>query len=369
MGKRGAGEGSIYQRRDGRWAGALSLERGRRKTYYGRTQEEVIAKMTQARRDLQQGTLITERDQKMEGYLKMWFAEVYGRGERPARYSTRYKVEGLLRNHILPALGPIWLQKLTARDVQRFYNQLIDDKRLAASSVRNIHNVLHQALDTAVQWGLLPRNVTDLVKKPALKQRQGVVLSTAQYQALMAAAKGTALEMLIRLAVFTGARSGELRALHWEDVDVARGLLHIRHTLMRVTGKGLVRSETKTEKSKRTIELPAPLLATLLAHQAAQTPPAVMLFPSREGGYLDRANMDAAWKRLLKKAGLPTTFRFHDLRHTASSLMQQAGVNPSVVQQILGHSNISTTLGIYTHVQQGQQLAAIERLWEVLGEH
>src|SRR5713226_5479125 len=153
MARRGHGEGSIYQRKDGRWAASITLENRKRKTFYGRTRKEVQEQLKTALHEQQQGTLATGAKQTLKHFLEQWLEEV----QKPTVKESSYAINRFwLNKHILPTIGHIQLQKLTAQQVHSFYTRLLKDG-LSARSVRCVHGILHKALDHAVRWRLVTR--------------------------------------------------------------------------------------------------------------------------------------------------------------------------------------------------------------------
>jgi integrase len=148
--RRGHGEGSIYQQTDGRWTAAITLENRKRKAFYGKTRKEVQEKLKQALHEQQQGTLVTAPQQKVAQFLVDWLENTHKKSVRPATYE-RYK--DAIRLHLVPVLGSYRLQKLSAQHVQAFYAKKLDEG-LSPTTVIYFHSVLHNALDTAVKWGL-----------------------------------------------------------------------------------------------------------------------------------------------------------------------------------------------------------------------
>jgi integrase len=196
-----------------------------------------------------------------------------------------------------------------------------------------------------------------------------VVFSPEEVTRLFAAAAGDRLEAFYVLAVTTGMRLGELFALHWPDVDLAKHTVHIRRTLVEVNGK-LELAEPKTQKSRRSVYLPEMAVAALRRHRALMAAEGFgdvpWVFCNTQGRPMRRSHFHAyQFKPLLKRAGLPD-IRFHDLRHTSATLLLSAGVHPKVVQERLGHSQIGVTLDIYSHVLPGLQQEAAEKLDEML---
>ena len=363
--QRGHGEGSIYQRKDGRWAASITLEGGKRKTFYGKTRREVQEMLMKALHEQQQGILATGPKQSVKDYLNYWLEEVHGASLKLSTYAL-YRRH--LDNHLIPVLGHIQLQKLTADQVQAFCSKK-SKEGLSAGTVRLLHTILYAALQDAVRWKRLAINVCDAVTLPRLTRPEIQPLDQEQAQQLLEAAKGNRLECLLTLAIATGMRLGEILALRWEDINIEERMLRVRHTVDYVPGHGKVESEPKTEHSRRSIMLPQFVIDALKQHRAYQLESRLkagatwreqgLVFPNRRGGYFSRMRLYALFKQLLKEAGLPD-MRFHDLRHSAATILLSMSVPSKVVQEILGHSNIGTTMNIYGHVLPSMQRDAMD---------
>jgi integrase len=377
MGKRGNGEGSIYFRTlDEKWVGSITLENRKRKVFYGKTRKEVQEKLKVALRDQQQGTLITAPKQTLAQFLFEWLENSQKQSVRPRTYE-RY--EELVRLHIVPALGRHELQKLSAQHLQAFYAKKAEEG-LSATTINHFHNVLHKALDTAVKWNLVARNVCDLVSPPRRKQFEVHPLTLEQVHKLLTVVDGHEMEALFKLALATGLRRGELMGLKWQDINVDAGVLQVRRILSRVPskmpGKGYVEAEPKTQKSRRSVVIAPFALEALTQHRERQLEAKLKardawqehdyVFCTSIGTHLNPTrDMLDQLKALLKKAELPD-IRFHDLRHSAATLLLSVGVHPKVVQEILGHSQISITMDVYSHVLPGMQQDAMSRLNDAL---
>ncbi len=188
-------------------------------------------------------------------------------------------------------------------------------------------------------------------------------LNAEEAQRLLEAAKGDRLEALLVLALTTGMRQGELLGLQWEDVDLKTGTVYIRRTLLELKGK-LTLGETKSGRNRR-VDLPDIAVETLREHRKrmlAEGHPGPWVFCDTQGGPIRKSNLTRRWfKPLLQRAGLPD-IRFHDLRHTAATLLLTLGVHPKIVQERLGHSQISLTLDTYSHVLPSMQREAARKL-------
>lgn len=370
MANRGHGEGTIYQRKDGRWVASITLENRKRKTFYGKTRKEVQEKLRIALNEQKQGILATGPQQTVKQFLEQWLEEVH----KPAiRIGTYKGYRMYLDNHIIPALGHVQLQKLTPQRVQAFYSHM-QQEGLSAKSVNNIHGMFHKALDKAVQWGLVPRNVCDAVSLPKQARHEIQPLNEEQARQLLVSARGNGLEGLITLAVTTGMRSGELLALKWRDINLDNRSLHIQRSMSYIPGKGYLEFEPKTSKSRRKIVLPPFVCEALKLHWARQLEVRLkagerwqdrdLVFCNIYGGYLDPAHLRQRFDKLLKEAGLPDV-RFHDLRHSAATILLSIGVPAKVVQEILGHSQIGMTMDTYSHVLPDMQQQAMDKMNDV----
>ena len=380
MARRGNKEGSIYKRKYGRWTASISMEDRKRKSFYGKTRKEVQEKLKTALHEQQQGTLIGHpTKQTVAQFLNDWLENSQKQSVRPRTFE-RY--EEIVRIHIAPDLGRHQLLKLSPQHLQAFYAKKVGED-LSATTVGILHNVLHKALDTAMRWGLVARNVCDLVSPPRAKRFEMKPLSTEEVYLFLRAAHGHYLEALFALALATGMRRGELMGLKWQDINMETSTVQIRRILTRVPsklkgeGESYVEAEPKTQKSRRNVVIAAFALDSLKRHRIRQLETKLKagplwkehdyVFCTSVGTHLNptRDILDQL-KLLLKKAGLPD-IRFHDLRYSAATLLLSEGVHPKIVQELLGHSNISMTMDVYSHVLPGMQQEAVGKLNDALG--
>lgn len=310
--------------------------------------------------------------QKLGHYLERWLREVAEPTVRPSTY-IRYKE--LLTGHVTPTLGHLPLAKLNPQDLNGLYGEL--SQHLAPRTVGHVHRVLHRALRDALHWGLVARNVCDAVSPPKVPRREIQVLTPEQARSLLDAAEGDVLEAVYVLALTTGLRQGELLALKWSDFDADAGRLTVQRTVRWITGRGVVEGEPKSDRSRRNLSL-APMAVTALkdhrARQAEQRMRAVfwddldLIFANEVGRHIEATNlMRRSFRPLLEEAGLPR-IRFHDLRHTAATLLLMQGVHVKVVSEMLGHSSVSLTLDVYSHVlpsMQSDAAAKMEALFSI----
>lgn len=371
-GRRGHKEGSVYyvKARD-RWIAEITPETGKRKKVYCKTKQEASQEKNRMLRELERGNLATGPQRKLKDYLEDWLENVHKSKLRLGTY-VNYKK---LIEYIVADLGDIWLQKLTSQRVQAFYTRKLEEK-LSSKVVREIHGVLHLALDNAVHWGMVPRNVCDLVTPPRIVSREVVPLTIEQAHILMNHVRGHRLEVLLAMAVVTGMRRGELLALRWPDIDFERGRLLILHSVDFLAGYGYVEGKPKTAAGKRKVSLPLFLLEMLKQHREQQWEQrqAVddwedrdLVFPNLKGGYLHPNHLGELFRKLLKEAGLPS-MRFHDLRHSAATILLAKRVNIKVVSELLGHSDIVITLRTYGHLLPSMQGDAVDSWKDGFGD-
>jgi integrase len=375
--RRGHGEGSIYQQTDGRWTAAVTLENRKRKVFYGKNRKEVQEKLKQVLHEQQQGTLVTAPQQTVGQFLVDWLENTHKKSVRPRTYE-RYM--DAIRLHLVPVLGGYRLQKLSAQHVQAFYTKKLDEG-LSPTTVIYFHSVLHNALDTAVKWGLVSRNVCDLTSPPRKERFEIQPFTAEQVQQFLIAVRGHKWETLFTMALATGMRQGELLGLKWQDMNFSTGTLQVRRILSRVMSERSVRefveADPKTQQSRRSIPLAPFALEALKQHHLRQVEAKVKAGPAWEehdyvfctltGTHLRPNHVVDEFKKILRRAGLPA-IRFHDLRHSTATLLLSLGVHAKVVQEMLGHTQISMTMDIYSHVLPSMQIDAVHRLNDLLKE-
>jgi integrase len=376
--KRGNGEGSIYPVKDknGRVVGyrgsywVHTAEGPKRRYLSGKKREDVADKLARALSNRADGLIFDAGDLTVGKYLKRWLTDSVRGSVRPSTYeSYRRQVE----RYVIAAVGRIKLMKLTHMHVQGLYRQM-QDRGLSARTVQYTHAVLHRALKQAVRWTMVPRNVCEAVDVPQVRREEMRPLNAEQARRLLRAANGERLEAFYVLAVHTGMRPGELLGLRWEDVTLtnAGGTLRVNWTL----SDGEL-TTPKTKGSRRRIKLSAGSIAALRAHRKRQLEEMMqraglwqdhgLVFPSSVGTPLSHRNLVRAFKALLKRAGLPSSIRLYDLRHTCATLLLSRNVHPKYVQELLGHASIAQTLDTYSHIIEGMDGGTTDAIEEALG--
>jgi integrase len=369
-GKRGNNEGSLSKRSDGRWMARLMLPDGSRKTFYAKTRQEASRRLAAALRDRDAGLPVVGERQTVEQYLRQWLEDI-----KPAlRLSSWLSREMLVRVHVLPTLGTTVLSRLTPQQLQSLYVAKLAEG-LAPGTVRLLHAIIRTALAHATRVGLLQRNVAGLVRAPRPTRKDMRVFTPEQARQFLAAVAGDPLEALYVLALTTGMRRGELLALHWTEVDLDAGFVQVRYTLQHLREGQYVFMPPKTERSRRKVALSVLAVEALRRHQARQAVQHQaaaeawceegLVFPGPAGRAIRGANLvQERFVPLLERVGLPS-LRFHDLRHTAATLLLLQGIHPKIVSEMLGHSTVSMTLDIYSHVlpdMQREATAAFDHL-------
>jgi len=369
--RRGHNEGSIKQRADGLWEARVSLPGGKRRSLYGKTRKETQDKLREALRDLDAGLDLSAGRQTVEQFLGQWLSA----SVRPSvKVKTYEGYESIVRVRVVPRLGRVPLARLTPLDLQGLYVGL-EEAGLSRRSVHHTHRALHRAFGQAVRWGLLPRNPCDGATPPQPKRPEMRVLDQEQVAALLDATRDHPAHALYVLAITTGMRIGELLGLRWGDADLGASKLAVRRALQRQNGAGLVFVEPKTGRSRRSIVLGQRAVLALRQHRARQLERRLvageawrdqgLIFCNATGGPADPSWQRAVFYEALKGAG-PPPIRFHDLRHTAATLLLTEGVHPKVVSEMLGHATITLTLDTYSHllpVMHAQAAATMDALF------
>jgi integrase len=372
MGKRGNGEGSITRRKDGLYMARYTVETAigaKRKTVYAKTRKEVAEKLTAAMADASKGITADGGPKTVGAFLTSWLENTV-RGS--VRKSTYDRNESLCRVHLIPALGRKKLKTLGAADVAGFYRSRLDSG-CSAASVRKMHETLHKALKQAVRWGYMTKNPAADVDAPRVHTEEVHPLTRDEARRFLKVVRGDRLEALYVVALHTGLRQGELLALRWEDVDIAEKTLIVRRTITKDGGKLLI-GPTKTAKGRRTVMLTRDAAEALKEHLTRQLEeidglgdyyqPGGLVFGTMKGTLLNPSNLrKRSFAPLLVRADLPHQ-TFHQLRHTAATILLLKNVNPKIVSEMLGHANIAITLDTYSHVLPNMQDSAVAAMEE-----
>ena len=307
----------------------------------------------------------------LAAFLTAWLASV-----RPTmKPSSWHRYEDAVRLHLIPSLGNLPVGHVTPAAIQRTYARLLADG-LAPATVRRIHAALHRALRHGVSWRLIASNPAADAEPPRVPRREMTALTADQARALLDTAHEDALAALWTLAITSGMRQGELLALRWTDIDTAGGAAQVIRTVQWIPGAGYRESEPKTTRSRRRVALTDTALAALARHSRSQASARLqagplwtdhgLVFATATGDHLSKAAVTRRFHNVCRDAGVPKV-RFHDMRHTAASLLMSRGVHPKVVSEMLGHSTIAVTLDLYSHVTPTMQRDATHAMDALIG--
>lgn len=339
----------------------------------GKTQREVARKLKEAVAALDAGTYVAPSRLTLGEWLDIWLQDYLG-GVKPFTVASYV---GIVKNHLKPALGATRLESLNAHTIQRFYNNLGKPKEeggagLSAKSVKNVHGVLHKALQQAVLIGYLRANPADACILPRAVKREIAPFDEAQSRAFLEEIQGSPMEDLFAFTLFTGLREGEVLGLTWDCVDFQTGVIRVEKQLQREKKKNgaYIFAPLKNDRA-RTIT-PAPWVMELLrAHRARQSAQQLqagtfwedsgLVFTNELGGHLAISTVYKEFKRAATAIGRPDA-RFHDLRHSYAVAAIRSGDDIKTVQGNLGHATATFTLDVYGHVTDQMKQESAQRM-------
>ena len=379
MGKRRKkGEGSVRQRKDGRWEGRVVIgydEKGlpRTKNVLAKTKRECQEKLKQLRETVTGSKTEKVRPEMPFGeWLDFWYQNYVKPQIRP---TTQANYEAKIYQHIIPELGKIPLNQLAQKDLQQFYARMKTGGRLirteqfgkglSDSMVRGLHAACRSALEKAVQEELIRTNPAVGCKLPPKRGREMQVLGREELQRFLIQAQAEGYFELFLLDLCTGLRRGELLALQWDDLDFKTGTLTVNKQVYEVKGQLQV-SVPKTRASIRRLVLPPGVVEVLRAYR--ETVDSRWMFPSpvKEDMPMTPGAVRRRLQIILERAGCKR-IRFHDLRHTFATLSLESGMDVKTLSAMLGHVSAATTLDIYTHVTGDMQSEAAAKIDRGLG--
>jgi integrase len=333
------------------------------------TKKEAEKRLSDLLHQLDTYTFLRPAKTQLTEYLERWLQD-YVRPNLTPRTTEGY--EHIIRKYLIPALGNMTLNQLKPEHLQRYYSEKISGG-LSPQTVRHHHTALHKALETAVEWGVLSRNIADAVILPRVQRLDMQTWGEDDVTLFLEAAKSTPYHALFYTALFTCMRRSELLALRWQDVDFILSQVCVSRSLHCLRGGSVVFRPTKTAKGRRAIALSPSAFMVLREHREKQEVHRAMIgipltdddlvFSHLDGKPLLPNTVTHAWIKLVRWTGLKP-IRLHDARHTHASIMLKQGIHPKIVQERLGHANIAVTLDTYSHVIPGLQEAAAKRFDE-----
>lgn len=380
--KRSDGEGSIYfDKSRNKFVGALVLgyrdKKPIRKKVSAATRSGAAGKLRELREQHAAHTLPQGKVPTVEQWMNTWYGTILPRTAKPltlAGYNAK------VNHYIIPLLGHHRLDRLTPEHIEAAWDVLFevgnptldDPEPLAQNTIHQTHRILARALRVAVQRKHIKSNPAgfDSMDAPKRVDVEFVPLSPTEVQLVLAQAEGSWNSARWSVALALGLRQGEALGLRWIDVDLSDNVIHVRQTLNRISGKGLVFGEPKSKTGVRDIALPASLVAKMRAHKKTQNQAKLragdhwadtgLVFTLEDGRPIDPSVDARRWRQLLTDAGVPHR-RLHDARHTAATMLLAQGVSTRVAMQILGHSQISVTMR-YQHVVDEMQRDAAAKM-------
>ena len=377
MGKRAAqGGGTIRQRPDGRWEARFTVGRdpgtGKQiqKSVYGATQQEVRKKLTQAVTALDNGDYQEPNKMTVGQWLDIWLEDYQGEVKPRTKELYQQQVDYYIR----PALGAVGLQNLRTHAIQSFYNSLLkprgEKKPLSAKSLKNIHGIIHRALQQAVEIGYLKSNPSDACKLPRVQRKPIKPLDEKEIRLFLKAIEGTRYEAIMIVDLFTGLREGEVVGLMWDCIDFENGTICIDKQVQSKKGGGYRIIPPKNGKSR--IITPAPTVMAVLRQQrkdqiekrlraGALWKDTGFVFTNEIGEHFGPAAVYKSFKKIVSSIGIPEA-RFHDLRHSFAVLSLQAGDDIKTVQENMGHHTAAFTLDVYGHVTEQMKRESAARM-------
>lgn len=366
---RSPGEGSLVQRKDGRWQASLQVD-GRRRTVYGKTRSECAARLADLQRQAAaMGTLPHPGKRTVSDMLDAWLDAKWPTWKPLTSDGYRKTCERYLR----PALGGVALAKLTPERVSRLCTRL--EAKGQHRTALKAYRALSQACAQAVRWGWLSANPCDRVDVPRYRAERHDVWTPEQLRAFLEGTREHWLYPLWVTLAATGCRVGEALALEWADVDLHAGTLTVSKSVQRIGGERVV-TTPKTRAGVRTVTLPQQVVWVLRRHEAAQAERRLqmgprwaagdVLFTGERGGALGASTVGHAIKRECDRLGLPIITP-HGLRHLHASLLLSEGLPVPEVTRRMGHANSAITMGVYAHVVRKDDAAATEAIGRVLG--
>lgn len=383
---RNDGEGSVYYRADrDHWVGSIVIgwRDGKpiRRKVSGPTKRAAAQKLKKLRDAHLDGLVPTNRPMTVERWMTHWLNDI---APRRVRELTLASYRGKVEHYIIPLLGHHRVDRLTPEHIEAAWDRLRtvgnphadEPKPLSSATILQTHAILRRALKVAGQRGHLATNpaATTSMDAPRLERREMGTLTVDEAKRVLAKAATIRNGARYTVALSLGLRRSEALGLRWADVDLSAGVIHVTCGLARITGKGLVLQDLKNKSSERDIVMPAPVVKALRKHRTAQRKEklaagdfyddADFVFADLRGKPIDPARDSKAWAALLESIGVPHR-RLHDARHTAATLLLLQGVAPRVAMQILGHSQITTTMR-YQHVVDEMQRDAATRMGQVL---
>lgn len=342
----------------------------------GKTQREVAQKLKVITTSIDTGTYTVPSKMTVAQWLDIWHAD-YLTNAKPSTISS---YDATIRNHLKPGIGAIRLDSLTTHHIQEFYNTLLSPsgkrKALSPKTIKNIHGILHHALQQAVLNNYIRTNPSNPCVIPKATRKKIKPMNEYQIADFIKAIQGHRYEHMFLVALFTGLRQGEICGLQWECVDFDNGTILIDKQLQSLRGKtrgdkekyALVPTKNGRERTITAAPYVMELLWTTKQTQDANRNKYGDLFQENDLVFTDELGnrvtpqaLYRAFKLVVIELRMPTV-RFHDLRHSYAVVSLKSGDDVKTVQENLGHATSAFTLDIYGHVTEKMKKDSADRM-------
>ena len=337
------------------------------KSVSGKTQKDVREKLKKVLTELENDTYVEPTKMTVGEWLDTWAKEYLNN----VKVLTEENYLNQIANHLKPGIGHVKLECLNTHTIQRLYNSLQTEKGLSAKTIKNIHGVLHQALNQAVDSGYIRKNPSEACKLPKVNKSEIVALEPEQMSTLLQQAQSDSYSNLFITALFTGLRQSELIGLSWDCVNLETGVITVKQQLQCKDGEYFM---STPKNGKPRIMVPAPLVMEALRQEKAKQDawrsaagnlwnnPHNLVFTDSLGKNLVRRTVVKHFKKITQRSGIDQTFRFHDLRHSYAVASLQAGDDIKTIQANLGHATAAFTLQVYAHVNDSMKQESSARM-------
>lgn len=379
MAKRANGEGSIRKRKDSKWLvtfpTGLYKENGKRDLIYKycATQAEAVEALRQLQSEKAMGVCHSKAAVKTGEWINTWIEKHKAPKLAP---STLTSYRNNFRVHIKPYVGEVALRELTTYHIQKMLDSMVGSLSLFVK----VYNVIHGALEKAVELGMIPRNPCKGVAFPAEDKEDMRVLTQEEQQRFIEALDGEYYRVMLLTYLYTGMRAGECIPLQWKDVDLSKRTIRVNkkailhHDFSKHSAKQEVQDFCKTKSSKRTVAITAGLATILAEHKEEMKKRAAALglewsedslvFWNTRNKIVQYGNLKESLNKIYRKAGIENA-TMHTLRHTYATRCFEAGVNIKAISEQLGHANVKTTYNIYVHLLEDTKVKEIDKLSEI----
>jgi integrase len=360
-------KGNLTRRGEHSWRFKYDVSgNGKRETRYVTlrgTKAQAQAEAAKIMASLATGLHVDPSSETVAAFVERWLAD-WAAANVSARTYEGYAQ--MLHKHLSSRVGKLPIQKLRADDLQTVYGAMAKDG-LADRTRLHLHRITRVMLKHATQWGVISRNITDLIDAPRVRAQEIVILTAAEVQNLRELLRGKPLYAITELGLASGLRRGELLALRWQDIDLDAGYLRVERALEETQRGGLAFKAPKTRHGRRTVTLPVPTIAVLREHWKTQQEhrlrfgfgkagAGALVFPDWDGEPRSPRALTLEWGKMAKAAGL--TVSFHGLRHTHASMMIAGGYDVLSLSRRLGHGSAAITLNVYGHLYKPDDRAA-----------